>query len=60
MDRGGFARLLLGTVIGLGGLAIVVAVATGHDAYVSGIAGVVCVLNGLVLTYVNRIEDGED
>jgi hypothetical protein len=60
MDRGGYARTLLGATIGLGGLGIVAAVATGHDAYVSGIAAVVCLTNGVVLTYVNRTEDVDD
>jgi hypothetical protein len=60
MAMNGDVRLLLGALVLLGGVGIVAAILTGHDAYVSGIAAVVCLLNGVVLTYVNRVESGEN
>lgn len=59
MGISGDARLLLGALVVLGGIGIAAAIATGNEVYVSGIAAVVCLANGAVLTYVNRVEGGD-
>ena len=55
----GTVRQLLIAFVALGGVGVVAAIATGNEAYVSGIAAVVCLLNAAVLTYVNRVEGAD-
>ncbi|WP_435118941.1 hypothetical protein [Halolamina sp. C58] len=54
MDRDTAVRVVLGLLIVLGGAGIIVATATGRDAYLSAGAAVVCLLSAAAMAYTNH------
>ena len=61
MKRDWYVRVTLGTLLGLGGLGIIVGTVTNAEGYVSGFAAIVCMLSAAAAVYTNkRDENGTD
>lgn len=59
MKRDWYVRVTLGTLLGLGGLGIIVAIVTNTDGYVSSFAAIVCILSGVAAVYSNKRDEAE-